>query len=84
MSGGATFEERIGEVLAELYDGASLMTGDASGAADLVVSVSAEAARTYERFERPPDFRTWIVGAGAVGARALRRGPPHVDRAALP
>jgi len=62
MAAPRTFEERVGEKLDVLYDGALVMTGSDTRAETLVLDVVVSAARAYRHGDRAPDFGKWIVG----------------------
>lgn len=60
--GQEAFEERVGRVLDDLYDGARLLTADDTRAQALVVSVCVEAARRYPAGLGSGSFRNWMLG----------------------
>ncbi len=62
MAAHETFEEKVGQALDALFDGATLLTGNLERAEALVVSVVVDAARRRERQLDGERFRRWIVG----------------------
>lgn len=63
MASEGTFEERIGDSLDALFDGAELLTRESLRAEKLVLSVVVEAARSHPRGPgEAVDFRKWILG----------------------
>lgn len=57
-----TYEERIGDAVDALYDGALLLTGSRERAEALVLDVVVEGARAYQGGVRPSNLEKWIVG----------------------
>ncbi|MFQ5746923.1 MAG: sigma factor-like helix-turn-helix DNA-binding protein [Gemmatimonadota bacterium] len=56
-----TYEERIGDAVDALYDGALLLTGSRERAEALVLDVVVEGARAYQGGVRPTNMEKWIV-----------------------
>ena len=74
----ATFEEQVSGSIDCMFDGATLMTGDATRGEALVVASVVEASRRYRREPPEEDFSHWIL------TRLIRQYARHTDRFADP